>query len=72
MIFNQTNQNAGNVINRGENLTRDEWRTRILDALKRLGVECAGRFTDKLRWSVSDLATDLAEQLTPPNDRADD
>ena len=28
--------------------------------LRQLGVECAGTRKDPLRWSVSDLATDLA------------
>lgn len=32
-------------------------------ALKQVGVEVAGRHSDPLRWSVGDLATDLAPLL---------
>jgi hypothetical protein len=39
--------------------TRDE----ILAALTKLGVERAGSLSDAARWSVSDLATDLADEL---------
>ncbi len=38
-------------------------RQKILDALEELGVECAGKFADKTRWSRSDLATDLAAAI---------
>lgn len=46
----------------------------ILSALDTLGVQCAGSFDDKLRWSKSDLAKDLADIMevsatgSPPRD----
>lgn len=35
------------------------------DALRELGVTCAGTHDDPYRWSVSDLAKDLAIKLKP-------
>lgn len=35
----------------------------LTEALRGLGVTCAGTFLDPYRWSVSDLATDLAPRL---------
>lgn len=40
-------------------------------ALRKMGVEFAGRDGDKLRWSVSDLATDLAPLLVWLDDHED-
>ena len=37
---------------------------RLVHALEKLGVEIAGRHADHLRWSVTDLATDLAPLLS--------
>ena len=37
---------------------------RLVHALETLGVEIAGRHADHLRWSVTDLATDLAPLLS--------
>jgi hypothetical protein len=38
----------------------------LLEALKSLGVQRAGTFDDPSRWSVADLATDLADKLATP------
>ena len=44
----------------------------ILDALRCLGIQTAGTFDDPPRWSVSDLATDLAPLLSSPPDSIDE
>ena len=43
--------------------TRD-MKKRLVHALETLGVQIAGRYDDHLRWSVTDLATDLAPLLS--------
>lgn len=41
-----------------------DMREELLEALVSIGVECAGKLDgDKIRWSVGDLATDLAAEL---------
>lgn len=41
---------------------------RLTRALKTLGVDSAGRHGDPLRWSATDLATDLAPLLDSPDE----
>ena len=45
-------------------MTKADIKQQLISALKTLGVEIAGRHADHLRWSATDLATDLAPFLS--------
>ena len=44
-------------------MAKADMKQRLISALETLGVEIAGRHADPLRWSATDLATDLAPLL---------
>ncbi len=44
-------------------MTDDELRVKIRYALVELGVQSAASYYDSIRWSVSDLATDLVPAI---------
>ena len=50
-------------------MTTQDMKTRLNHALATLGVRSAGRHDDHVRWSATDLATDLASLLSEPDEQ---
>ena len=51
-------------------MTPAEMKTQLAHALGALGVEIAGHHGDHMRWSATDLATDLAPLLSAAQERS--